>query len=95
MLSLCCLIYEFDGYVFIGMYVILIAYSLVIKFDYNFMNNSDLTCIVKGWSGGTCFPCKHTWKVTVFTFHYRAYLVRIELMHFFPSCVQVHLTMKN
>ena len=63
MLSLCCLISEFDGYVFICMYVISIAYSLVIEFDYCFMNNSDLTCIVKGWSGGTCFPCVEAWKI--------------------------------
>ena len=76
-LSLCCLISEFDSYVFICMYVILIAYSSVIKFDYFFMNNYDFNFIVKGWSGGTCFPSKNTWTVTVFTFRYRDYLVLI------------------
>ena len=62
MLSLCYLIYELDGYVFISMYVISIAYSSIIKFDYCFMNNPGLTFIVKGWSGGTCFSCKNIWK---------------------------------
>ena len=38
------------------------AYLLFIQFSYCFMDNPDLTCIVKGWSSETCIPCRNTWR---------------------------------
>ena len=57
-----CYLLNVSYHVFTCMCVPLFAYLLVIMFDYCFMNKPDLTCFVKGWSCGTCFPCKNTWK---------------------------------
>ena len=69
----------------IYMYVCSVYSLLVISFVYWFMENPDLTCIVKGWSGRTCIPYRITWRG--FTWCYRVYLVHIELMDlFFVFC---------